>query len=119
MPMLTRLIMILTLAVPVPAFAEGMARITARADFVAAVQGRTLRSTGVRLNVAPDGSISGRAFGFAVTGTWEWRDGLFCRTLDTATRDFALNCQVVETDGARIRFTADQGAGDVADLRID
>ena len=104
--------------VPLPALAETFTRITDRSAFVAAVQGKTLSSTAVRLNVKPDGLIEGRAFGTTVTGTWAWQDGYFCRTLDTATKDFPLNCQQVETDGATIRFTADRGAGDVANLRI-
>lgn len=108
----------LALILPLSAQAEGMARITDQSAFVDTVQGRSLTSMAVRLNVAPDGTITGRAFGTAVTGTWVWQDGYFCRTLDTATRDFPLNCQLVETDGATLRFTADKGAGDVANLRI-
>jgi hypothetical protein len=112
-----RLVLILTLA-PVPAFAQDFVRITDKSQFVAAVQGRSLTTTAIRLNVKPDGLIEGRAFGTGVTGTWTWTDGFFCRTLDTATKDFPLNCQQVETDGATIRFTADKGTGDIANLRI-
>ena len=108
----------LTELAPLPAFAADFTRITEKADFVAAVAGRNLISTAVRLNVKTDGQIEGRAFGFSVSGTWEWQGGYFCRTLDTATQDFPLNCQQVETDGATIRFTADKGTGDVANLRI-
>ena len=110
--------LILAVLTPLPALAEGLTRITAKPDFVAAVDGRSLTSMAVRLNVAANGAITGRAFGMAVTGTWAWTDGYFCRTLDTATRDFPLNCQLVETDGQTIRFTADKGKGDIADLRI-
>lgn len=112
------LLLILALA-PAPAAAEGFTRITDRSAFAAAVQGRNLTSTAVRLTVHPDGVIEGRAFGFAVTGTWDWQDGYFCRTLATAARDFPLNCQKVETDGATIRFTADKGTGETASLRIN
>ena len=112
-----RLALILALA-PLLALAEPFTRITDKTAFMATVQGKTLSSTAVRLNVQPDGLIKGRAFGMAVTGTWAWQDGYFCRTLDTATTDFPLNCQQVETDGATIRFTADKGTGDVANLRI-
>ena len=108
----------LALTFPLTAQAEGLTRIADQSAFIAAVEGRNLSSMAVRLNVAADGSITGRAFGTAVTGTWVWQDGYFCRTLDTATRDFPLNCQLVETDGTNIRFTADKGTGDVADLRI-
>ncbi len=112
-----RLALILSLA-PLPALSETFARITDRSEFVAAVEGKSLTSAAVRLNVQPDGQIEGRAFGMAVTGTWDWQDGYFCRTLDTAAQDFPLNCQQVDTDGATLRFTADKGTGDVANLRI-
>lgn len=117
-PMLILNALMLTALVPLPALAADFTRITDKSDFVAAVAGRNLTSTAVRLNVKPDGQIEGRAFGFAVTGTWDWRGGYFCRTLDTATQDFPLNCQQVESDGATIRFTADKGTGAVANLRI-
>ncbi|MGL6208268.1 MAG: dihydrodipicolinate reductase [Paracoccaceae bacterium] len=113
-----RVALTVALLAPLPAVAQDLTRITAKSDFVATVDGRTLTAMAVRLNVASDGSLSGRAFGTAVTGTWTWTDGYFCRTLDTATRDFPLNCQLVETDGSTIRFTADKGQGDIADLRI-
>ena len=101
-----------------PALAQDLTRITDKSTFVAAVDGRALTSLAVRLNVKSDGMIDGNAFGTTVTGTWIWQDGYFCRTIDTATEDFPLNCQIVETDGRTIRFTADKGAGDIADLRI-
>lgn len=113
----TVLALILALA-PLPGFAADLTRITDKAAFVAAVQGRSLTSIAVRLNVKPDGQIEGSAFGFAVSGTWIWQSGYFCRTLDTATQDYPLNCQQVETDGTTIRFTADKGTGDAANLRI-
>ena len=116
--MLRTTLLTLALLVPLPALADKFVRITDQSVFIATVEGRNLTSLAIRLSVIPDGSITGRAFGAAVTGTWNWTDGYFCRTLDTATRNFPLNCQVVESNGTTIRFTADKGAGDKADLRI-
>lgn len=117
--MTLRMTLIATLAalVPLPALAE-LARVTDRAAFVSAVQGRDLSRLGVTLRVAPDGSIAGRALGRDVTGTWAWEDGMFCRTLDAGDRQFPRNCQVVSVNGSSIRFHADQGTGDIADFRI-
>ncbi|GAB5449410.1 dihydrodipicolinate reductase [Gymnodinialimonas sp.] len=108
---------VLMAAAPLPAFAD-LARITDRAAFVSAVQGRELSRIGISLRVAPNGSISGRALGRDVTGTWTWEGGMFCRTLDAGDRQFARNCQVVSADASSIRFHADQGTGDIADFRI-
>lgn len=99
-----------------PAFA--FERITERSAFVGLVEGRTLTSLGVALQVLPDGKIAGRAFGRDVTGSWDWQGGLFCRAMAAGSRRFPRNCQVVQLDGTTLRFIADQGQGDRADLRI-
>lgn len=100
-----------------PAMADYV-RVADRANFVALVSGKSLTTLGVSLIVSPSGSISGRAFGSDVTGNWTWSNGYFCRTLKAGSRSFARNCQLVQQNGNRIRFTADKGAGDTADLRI-
>lgn len=102
---------------PLPALAD-LTRITDRGVFVSTVQGRELSRLGVSLLVAANGSITGRALGRDVTGSWAWEGGMFCRTLDAGDRQFARNCQVVSADGSNIRFHADQGTGDIADFRI-
>jgi hypothetical protein len=101
-----------------PAMADDYTRVTDRGDFVTLVGGKSLTSLGVTLRVSPSGSISGRAFGSTVSGSWTWNNGYFCRTLKAGSRSFALNCQVVQKKGKLLRFIADKGAGDKADLRI-
>ena len=93
-------------------------RVTDRAAFVGLVGGRALTALGVRLIVAPDGGIGGRAFGRDVTGRWTWDGGYFCRTMQAGDRVFARDCQVVQHEGDRVRFIADRGAGTTADLRL-
>jgi hypothetical protein len=82
------------------------------------VGGKSLTSLGVSLTVSPSGNISGRAFGSTVSGTWTWNNGYFCRTLKAGSKVLARNCQLVQQNGNRVRFFADKGAGDTADLRI-
>jgi hypothetical protein len=101
-----------------PALADEYTRVTDRGDFVTLVGGKSLTSLGVTLRVSPSGSISGRAFGSTVTGAWTWNNGYFCRTLKAGSKVFARNCQVVQQKAGRVRFIADKGAGDTADLRI-
>jgi len=105
-------------AMPVTAMA--FERISDRAVFVNAVGGKDLRIAlyGLTLNVRDDGTISGRAAGWDVTGTWSWDNGYFCRDMDWSGYDIGYNCQLVEVDGNRIRFTVDQGSGDDAVMRI-
>jgi len=107
----------LTVMVSSPAAAENR-RIDSRDAFVSLVQDRALTRLGVTLNVLPDGRISGRAFGRAVKGGWSWKNGYFCRSLYFGDENLGDNCQVVEKRGESLRFTADQGQGDYADLRL-
>ena len=86
--------------------------------FRALVEGRELTRFGVRLQVLPQGQITGRGFGMRVGGEWEWRDGYFCRTLVFGQSGDPYNCQLVLQDGDTLRFISDQGQGDQADLRI-
>jgi hypothetical protein len=109
---------LISLLCALPATAFAFERVTDRGAFVDLVSGRSLTSLGVTLRVLPDGRIEGRAFGSSVTGSWDWRNGLFCRELVAPARSFPLNCQVVQRDGSTLRFIADEGQGDRADLRI-
>lgn len=103
-----------------PAVAHAYERISDRATFLSTVGGKDLKIAlyGLTLNVREDGSISGRAAGWDITGSWAWQDGYFCRDMDWSGYPIDYNCQLVEVDGDRIRFTVDQGAGDDAVLRI-
>lgn len=112
--MIRALLLVLLTTAPALAFE----RVTDRSAFVRLVDGRTLTTLGVALKVLPDGQIAGRAFGRDVIGSWNWRDGLFCREMAAGSRAFPLNCQVVQLDGTTLRFIADEGQGDRADLRI-
>lgn len=86
--------------------------------FRSLVEGRELARFGVRLEVLPEGQITGRGFGMRVGGMWEWRDGFFCRTLEFGSSGDPYNCQLVLRDGNTLRFISDQGQGDFADLRL-
>jgi hypothetical protein len=100
------------------AASEQFSTVTTRDTFVSLVEGRELRRLGIRLTVTGDGRIVGRAFGTEVTGQWEWDGGYFCRDLFYGQRDLGFNCQLVQVNGATMRFTSDQGTGQFADLTL-
>jgi hypothetical protein len=114
-PFLALLALMLSL-VALPARADGYERIATREDFVAAVDGRDMRIglLGITLNVRADGTITGDAMGWPVTGSWDWKDGFFCREMDWSGTPIPFNCQLVERRGDDIRFTVDKGTGDSA-----
>ncbi len=102
-----------------PALAEDFARVQAKSEFVSLISGKALTRFGIELDVSVDGAITGSAFGKPVTGAWRWADGMFCRDLSFGKRDLGPNCQVVQRNGDTIRFIADEGKGDFADLRLE
>jgi hypothetical protein len=63
--------------------AMALETLTKRPEFVNAVAGHILEIPLLRiqLRVSDTGEISGKGFGRDVTGTWEWADGFFCRSM--------------------------------------
>jgi hypothetical protein len=112
---------ILMLAAPVAAAANEFEPVRDKGAFLSLVQDRELRISvyGLSLNVMPDGKIKGSALGWEITGSWDWKDGYFCREMDWSGMAIDYNCQLVEAQGAeKMRFTVDQGAGDSATFRL-
>lgn len=102
-----------------PVAADTFAPVKEQADFVRLVADKDLTRFGIRLNVLPSGDIAGRAFGRKVTGAWQWQDGYFCRELYVGSDDLGgPNCQLVLKNGETLRFIADKGTGDSADLTL-
>ncbi|MDJ0824488.1 MAG: dihydrodipicolinate reductase [Rhodobacter sp.] len=101
-----------------PVWAEGFETVLERGAFLRLVDGKTLTRLGIRLDVLATGAIRGRAFGRPVTGAWRWQDGYFCRDLSVGPQALGANCQVVMVRGDTLRFIADKGGGDQADLEL-
>ena len=92
-----------------------------RSQFISLIEGRTLQLNLFRISLAvlPDGRIDGKALGWPVTGSWEWKDGFFCREMDWSGSPIPFNCQLVEArDGDHMRFTIDRGAGETATFKL-
>ncbi|AGI69965.1 hypothetical protein OAN307_c46150 [Octadecabacter antarcticus 307] len=118
--MFRALALILTLCVALPESVQAFERINDRETFVNAVDGKDLRIAiyGLTLNVSANGTIAGRAIGWGISGSWIWEDGYFCRDMNWSGTAIDYNCQLVEVNGNRIRFTVDKGEGNDAVLRI-
>ena len=101
----------------VPAAAD-FAKVTDEAAFKRLVAGKTLAHPFFKLQVSPEGAISGQGIRREVRGEWRWQDGYFCRDLFWGDKELGYNCQQVDVNGARLRFTADRGAGDSAVFRL-
>ena len=111
---------------PTTAKAEQFETITNSAEFLGLVNGKilTVKSpfylrNSIRLTVRPNGGIQGRALSYELTGKWSWQDGFFCREMDWEGTNIPFNCQQVQFNGSRVRFTSDRGAGDKAEFALD
>ena len=100
-----------------PAWADFQA-VKTRSEFLALVSGKTLTRPLVRLQVRPDGRITGRGATWDVTGRWQWKGGYLCRSLNWGGDDLGYNCQEVRVNGNRMRITSDRGSGQSADFRL-
>jgi hypothetical protein len=109
----------LAIAAPAPVLAENFATVSEREQFVRIVAGRALTRLGISVDVTATGQIGGRAFGYPVSGVWQWSDGYFCRDLYWGSDHLGPNCQVVRVRGDTIRFIADRGQGQSADLTLN
>ncbi len=101
----------------VPALAEYQT-VTSRSEFVTLMAGKSLTRPLVKLQVTPDGQISGMGAAWPVTGSWTWEDGYLCRRIAWGGDDLGYNCQAVEADGAIVRITSDKGQGDSAKFTL-
>ncbi len=106
-----------TLGMAAPALAD-FQQVTSRSDFMALVGGKTLTRPLVKLEVKPNGQISGTGASWPVSGKWSWEDGYLCRSLEWGGDDLGYNCQEVKTDGNRVRITSDRGSGESAVFRL-
>lgn len=117
MKTLTTTILAASIGFATPVLAEYQT-VQTRAEFVALVSGKTLTRPLVRIQVQPDGNISGKGAAWDVSGKWQWKDGYLCRTLIWGGDDLGYNCQQVKANGSRVRITSDRGTGQSADFRL-
>ncbi len=62
-----------------------------------------------------DGSVTGEVYGPGrFTGSWEWRDGFYCRVLDMGGNETPEDCMVVQkVDDETMRMVRERGQGRV------
>ncbi|MCK0138840.1 glycoside hydrolase family 43 C-terminal domain-containing protein [Aliiroseovarius sp. F47248L] len=70
------------------------------------LSGRTLTNKDADVTLHADGRLSGSG---GVDGTWEVRDGKYCRTISKPDKWKGTECQVVTTAGDQITFTSPSG----------
>jgi len=98
--------------------ADGM-RLASQSDLNAIV-GRTITfAPGQSFVISGNGTLNGSWDGAPLVGTYEMRDGFFCRTLSQGPRGPSPeDCQLFILDGNTISVTRDRGTGGSFDYTV-
>lgn len=115
------IVMLLMAGLSLPGLARASEAVRDKDSFLSLVAGKDLRIGlyNLTLKVTPDGRINGSALGWAISGSWRWEDGYFCREMDWSGYAIPFNCQLVEAVNAdRLRFTSDKGQGQSASFGL-
>jgi hypothetical protein len=86
-------------------------RITTESEF-SLVVGRRLTRNADFVVINADGTFTGRYSDVVASGTWEFRDGFFCRiVLQGPSGPDPEDCQTSDLQGNTLTFTRDRGTG--------
>ena len=97
--MRTVIVAALVLLASVASASAELRKVDSQQEFVSLVQGKTLTRPLIKLQVMPDGRISGSGSRWDVEGTWSWQNGFFCRDLFWGGDALGYNCQEERTNG--------------------
>lgn len=86
-------------------------RVTTADGFTAKVADQYFGDEGGQSIAKSDGTISGTFGGQKLSGTWEWKDGYFCRTSTLGEMDLGSDCLVIEVTRNQMRLTLNEGHG--------
>jgi len=92
--------------------------LTTEQAFRDAVVGKTLDFKSNTLVINGDGTISGPWDGSGISGTWEWRDGAWCRIVSIGGEARPEDCQIWSIEGNQATFVRDRGNGGSATYTI-
>ena len=88
----------LAVAVAAPAAASEFRQVTSPQEFVTLVDGKALTRLGIRLEVLPQGEITGSAFGRQVRGEWNWNGSYFCRVMYAGSTEIPAKISIPATN---------------------
>lgn len=84
----------------------------------AAISGRTLVHDTNTVTINPNGTFAGRlSDGSDMAGTWQIRDGKWCRTLSAPARLAGSACQDLSIEGNQATFTRADGSSITYSIR--
>lgn len=93
-----------------PTFAaDGFTPITTEAEFDSLVVNKKMHLGDNWFVIKKNGSLKGEFNGEKLKGAWQWRDGYWCRTLKTHSKN--TDCQLWQVKGNEFQVTRNRGEG--------
>ncbi|MCP5038370.1 MAG: hypothetical protein GY945_12315 [Rhodobacteraceae bacterium] len=89
----------------------GFTRIVDESGFIGTVTDREITSRLGTLIIGSDGKVTGSVPIGKVTGSWNWDEGYWCRTVKIGFLKQSEDCQSVEVSPTEVRFAAEKGTG--------
>ena len=86
-------------------------RVTTRDMFCRLFADRELSQGSLRFTIHSDGMMTGTVDGLVLSGNWTWEGGYFCRRAHLAEEDLGTDCEIIESDGHRMRYFPSKGEG--------
>ena len=80
--------------------AETYKRVTKAGDFRKEAVGKTLKSWAATIKLSKNGTLAGKVqkgpmAGAKVSGTWKWKNGLYCSDVAINKKPYSKKCQIV------------------------
>jgi hypothetical protein len=93
------------------AHAGNYKRVKKQDQFLELVNGKTILGSGGQVTINADGTSTGKFEPGAYSAKWEWKGKYMCRSGKLGDREIPYDCQKVEYDGEKMRFTRNKGKG--------
>ncbi|MDD9724565.1 hypothetical protein PVV74_03755 [Roseovarius sp. SK2] len=101
-----------------PASASDFERVETKAEFDRVIVGRKAVASWGWVISQPNGTVVGQVDGEKAAGSWEWKNGFWCRTISFGSKDMPHDCQAVFHKGSTAIFIRDKGQGDQVVLTL-
>ena len=89
-----------------------------RDRYLTKVVGRTVNLGDGSSTTHADGTMTGKAGGLPIIGSWTWEKGLFCREGTVGPEQMERDCQKLEIAGDSLRVTRNSGAGPISVFKL-
>lgn len=103
---------------PLQATANDFERVKAKTEFNRIIAGRKAVADWGWVISQPNGTIVGQVNGDKAAGSWEWKNGFWCRTINIGSTGMPYDCQAVFLKGNTVVFIRDNGQGDQVVLNL-